>query len=415
LGAHDNPFYPEAIMRTTTPSRTLATIAFAALVGVAACDDPMQVSDADLETVPTAVSEAQMVTPFGESFRVYTRNAYLGGDTGPLFSGLDLTNLADVADRASTFWAQVQANDFAERASAIADEIAMTDPHVVGLQEIAVYNVKAFNPAVEGYYEQIGGLNMVQEVLTALAVRGLDYQVAGLQINTQGGLPLVYNPAIPGFGAAVLLEFGTGELTLVRGDVQLAAAPAQGRYGADLPLGPFSIGRGWTRVAVNFRGRIHHVVNTHLETQSFQAIQLAQTDELISSVTAGLDGVTIVMGDLNSDANAKEGDRSWTPTYGMLRKAGFADAWLHSTGHAGRGYTCCHDPDLRNATPTLDERIDFVLYRSDVPSEHGYAIPGPVHMAILGDEDGDQTASGLWPADHAAIFAGINTPRGLIQ
>ena len=97
----------------------------------------------------------------------------------------------------------------------------------------------------------------------------------------------------------------------------------------------------------------------------------------------------------------------------ILRDAGFADAWLHSTSHQGRGYTCCHDKDLMNGIVSMEERIDFMLYRSDDP--HGFSIPGPVHMTILGDEDGDQTDDGLWPADHAALFGGFTVPPGLAR
>jgi hypothetical protein len=132
-------------------------------------------------------------------------------------------------------------------------------------------------------------------------------------------------------------------------------------------------------------------------------------------VVAGLDGVTILAGDLNSDAEAGPGAPSWTPTYDTLIEAGFTDAWLQSGQPAwDAGLTCCQDPDLRNGTSTLDERIDFVLVRRAGFDSDNAFVPGSIHLDVVGDETGDRTlGEGLWPSDHAGLMAGILTPPGL--
>jgi hypothetical protein len=133
-------------------------------------------------------------------------------------------------------------------------------------------------------------------------------------------------------------------------------------------------------------------------------------------VLAGLDGVTVLVGDLNSDAEAGPGAPSWTPSYGRLLDAGFVDAWVQANPQGDPGYTCCQDPDLRNAVSILDERIDFVLVRADGHVGPSWRFPGSVAADILGEEPADLTdPTGLWPADHAGLLAELKLARGLVR
>ena len=337
-------------------------------------------------------------------FRVFTRNIYLGGDTGPLFS-LDFTDIPAVAASASAFWGQVQASDFPHRAKAIADEIARTNPHVVGLQEVARYVL------LDGTFQSTGGLDMLQILQAELASEGLSYDVALVQNNTSGALPLSIDFGAPGGPAPdQYLQFTLREATLVRSDLKVVDQ-TNANYLAEVELGPLALKRGWSRVTVDFEGVPFHVVNTHLETQSNRSVHDAQADELLRHVTEGLEGVTIVMGDLNSDAEGKAGDPSWTPTYELLTSRGFTDAWDNRLFRrfGGEGFTCCHDPDLMNGPSELNERIDFVLVRTATEPLIGDGLPGLVAMTILGGDQRERTTN-LWPADHAALFAGLRLP-----
>ncbi|HSG50237.1 MAG TPA: endonuclease/exonuclease/phosphatase family protein [Longimicrobiales bacterium] len=396
----DTPFH----RRGAILGLALATSIFA---GCDALSEPLATDLATAVDVPAAVAESQVDDAEAPFLRVLTRNIYLGGDTGPLFS----TNFSDipaVLAAVNGFWNQVQATDFQDRAEALAREIAMTDPHVVALQEVARYVL------LDGTLTPTGMVDFLPVLQSAMADQGLDYRLEVRQDNTTGTLPLGFDLAT--LRPTLLLNFTVGEATLVRSDVDVLGTD-QGNYAAMIsiptPLGPVEVQRGWSRVTLNHRGVPHHVVNTHLETQGLQPFHDLQADELLGSVLAGLEGVTVVMGDLNSDAEAVEGDRSWTATYGKFTGAGFVDAWTQAVGDTGVGYTCCHDPDLMNAASGLDERIDFVLVRT--PSTQGGSIlPGAVHMTVLGDEEGDRLASGLWPADHAGLFAGLQLPRGFL-
>ena len=151
----------------------------------------------------------------------------------------------------------------------------------------------------------------------------------------------------------------------------------------------------------------YHFVTTHLETQRLAPVQAGQAAELINSVAAGLDGVTIVAGDLNSDA-AHPGAPSWTPTYDAMIGAGFTDLWTRGQG-SDDGYTCCQESDLRNVQSALDERIDFVMARDQSP-ENG--LQGATHIQLVGVEQIDRTSGGLWRADHAGLVAGLKAAPG---
>jgi len=197
---------------------------------------------------------------------------------------------------------------------------------------------------------------------------------------------------------------------LRRNDVVLSSV-ASGNFTAGHVLGPLSLRRGWIRVTTDVEGTPHHLIATHLESQLLAPIQALQAGELLNVVAGGLGGVTILAGDFNSDA-ANPGAPSWTPTYDALVASGFTDAWLASGQAAGDpGFTCCQDPDLSNGSSMLDERIDFVLVRD--ARAHGERS-GSIRVEIVGEEQADRVpGSGLWPADHAGLVAGLRLAPGL--
>ncbi|NNF26665.1 MAG: hypothetical protein HKN73_05570 [Gemmatimonadetes bacterium] len=401
--------------------RALTSIlALTTVFAVAACDDASEPLAPDV--APQSVLSAMRGgagTP-ASGMRVFTRNIFLGGDTGPLFS-LDFPDpgneppqetiaktLALLAG-VNTFWGQVQATDFAQRAEAIADEVASTDPHVVALQEVARYAVvdlTAGQPVV------VGGVDFLGTLQAELAGRGLSYDLVVLNPFVEGQLPLGID--LTTFQFTRILDLSVGEATLVRSDVKVLDSD-QGNYQVGLDLGPLSLDRGWSHVRVKFAGMPYHVVNTHLETQGIRPVHDAQASELIGSVLAGLHGMTVLVGDLNSDALGPQNNSNpaWTPTYGRLLAAGFADAWLQVADDQGDGATCCFDPDLADPDASvLDERIDFVLVRrpGNGNASAGAAQASVRWMTVLGDENGDQTIGGLWPADHAGLFAELYFP-----
>jgi endonuclease/exonuclease/phosphatase family metal-dependent hydrolase len=102
----------------------------------------------------------------------------------------------------------------------------------------------------------------------------------------------------------------------------------------------------------------------------------------------------IVVGDFNSEAPG--GD-----AYLAMLDAGYTDIWTTRVGAAAQGFTCCQDGDLVNQDSLLHERIDLILAR-DVGLRRVIARTGL-------DKPGQRTASGLWPSDHAAVFASLSS------
>ncbi|MGW8265625.1 MAG: endonuclease/exonuclease/phosphatase family protein [Longimicrobiales bacterium] len=363
-------------------------------------------SDRDIPTAGDVYHELSVAEapafPGGEALKVLTRNMYMGGDVGLVF-GADLTDPAAVAAAATAVWGQIQATDFWERAQALAAEIDEHRPHLVAIQEIPRYVV------LNGAFQPVGLQDHLGILQAELA--GLPYTVAEVQENTTAVMPVILETGLH------YIQYTDRIAILVRDDLTVTDTD-RGTYQAHYQLAPaLDLQRGWIRVSANVGGVPYHFLNTHLEVQAFAPVQAGQVQELLQSVMAGLDGVTVLVGDLNSDAEAGSGAPSWTPSYGTLIDAGFQDAWkLDHPGRATIGYTCCQEKELLNATSDLDERIDFVLIRSTDRQGSQHRFPGSIHVERVGEDEGDQTdPTGLWPSDHAGLLASFKVPSDLFS
>ena len=298
-------------------------------------------------------------------------------------------------------WARVHATNFPARAGALAAGVAARRPHVVGLQEVALY--RTTDHPFEELATQVA-YDFLQLVLDSLHARGLDYAAAAVDRTTD-----IQVPVIAGFddlGQPIFqgVRFTDGDAVLVRGDVPYAGS-ASGVYTAYLPvtLGGVTTGvyQGWSSVEATIGGAAYRVVATHLAGQEVSELQVAQAHELLALLAAET-RPTIVVGDFNSDAYGADPTRA-TPTYPLVRAAGFADSWS-SPEREAPGLTCCEQPDLLNRQQTFDQRIDFIFTRSFS------AGAVPVRREVVGDRPGDRTPEGLWPSDHAGAAATFVTP-----
>jgi hypothetical protein len=328
---------------------------------------------------------------------------YLGADLEAVITA-PLAQLPIVA--AQTF-AAIQASNFPERAVALADEIARTQPHVVGLQEVELYRIQSPGDAAAGgtvpaTAVAIDFLALLQQ---ALAARGVTYSVAAVVQNFDAEVPAFtgIGPTGPTFDDIRLTD---RDVILVRDDVAWSN-PLGANYTVNLPIEiggqALFILRGWTSVDADVGGTTVRFVNTHLETQVAPPIQLAQAQELLA-IAAAQPLPTILVGDFNSDAGGGQ-----TPTYGLLTGSGYRDAWLDVHPRTP-GLTCCHAEDLRNETPQLDQRIDLILIGDSFKQRNGQLVGG-VQATVLGDDPADRTPSGLWPSDHAGVVATLRVPR----
>lgn len=384
------------------------------------------------------IAEARWEHRSPHALSVYTQNLFLGGDTGPLFE-LDLTDpsaIGDVIVATNVFYGQVTASDIPERAAEFVNELGERGPDVVALQEAVGYATGLLDPATGAFTPTGAGPDLLVQVLEEISARGLPYSVAAMQPTTAIALP-TGPPTADGLPALAVQD---RVVMLKRNEVEVVDV-ARGLYAARIPLGPVELVRGWVRVTTEQDGAPVHFVATHLETQGSNAadpirqVHNGQALELQASVLAGLRGTTILLGDLNSDALADESEPSWTPTYDALIADGFTDVWELAPGRRhDEGATCCQidGPEPR----TLDERIDFVLIRSDLAAAPGstprWRRPdhddaengdggrfsrtrvwrrGHFRADVIGDEAHDRTPSGRWPSDHAGIVASIRLPR----
>jgi endonuclease/exonuclease/phosphatase family metal-dependent hydrolase len=136
----------------------------------------------------------------------------------------------------------------------------------------------------------------------------------------------------------------------------------------------------------------YRFASTHLEsgTQSPGSdIRLAQVAELIGKLEAESLPV-IVVGDFNSEA---PGGNAYLP----MLDAGYADVWAERVGAPAEGFTCCQNSDLLNQDSILHERSDLIFARN-IDLRRVVATTGL-------DKPWQKTASGLWPSDHATVFA----------
>ena len=159
---------------------------------------------------------------------------------------------------------------------------------------------------------------------------------------------------------------------------------------------PFA--RGYLAVDATIGARDYRFVNTHLEVGGAfgSAIQALQAPELIATFADEYLPL-IVVGDFNASPLSPPAQ-----AYAQMIAAGYADAWPASQP-ATDGFTCCFSETLDDPAGTLSSRIDHIFFR--------YPAPITVSEAqVLGDEPGDFLPVGLWPSDHAGVFAALQIP-----
>jgi len=318
------------------------------------------------------------------TLRVMTRNLYLGANLDAIVKAKSSNEAFSAVEKG---WAQVQANDFPVRARAIAREIGATRPDFVGFQELTLYRTQTpadftVTPATTV------ALDYAHELRKALAARKLHYRFLGIRPETDAELPSGNPPTMD-----IRLTVRDGLLVRVDKKIRIRRVRS-GSYATTTPLfGGFVIAkRGWVLADATVAGRTFRVITTHLESFN-NGSQVAQGQELASG-PAQTALPTVLLGDLNSRA-----DGTGTPTRANLLAAGFQDAWPEAHPN-DVGLTCCHGDDLRELGGPFYSRIDYVLLR------HGFRA---VAAGIVGERPGDRI-SGLWPSDHAGLWARLRLP-----
>jgi len=347
-------------MKTRALAAVIAVAALAAFAGTAAAVDHPK-SDREIT--------------------VMTRNLYLGTDLTPILTAPSQPALLAAVAAA---WAQVQSNDFPARAQAIADEIATSEPDLIGLQEAMLFrtDVPPDGPATPA---ETVAYDFVQLLVDALAQRGLDYTAVSTFTGTDAELPSGLPPTKD-------VRLTDHVVVLARSDDRMKLSnPQSGAYPTALTVntiaGPLTLPRGWASVDVKLRGRSFRFVTTHLDAFS-APVRNAQAAQLLAG-PAATDLPVVLVGDTNS------GPGTDLTAYGILTGGGFDDAWISGP------LTCCFKNDLHNPDPTLTKRVDLVLTTGGFDFLAG---------DVVGEDAADRTASGLWPSDHAGVVTTLRLP-----
>ena len=322
--------------------------------------------------------------PEMQPLTVMTYNVYLGSSVNPVLS---VENLLQVPTAVANVYNNIQVSDFPGRATAIAASIKADQPHLIGLQEIALIRRQSPGDRIAGgtlpATEVV--IDYLEILMDALDAEGLDYHVAAKVENVDVEMPMFTET---GVDDVRLTDY---DVILARGDVQTAAATA-GTYNnaVTVEMLQLSVPRGYVAVDASVAGRTYRVVNTHLEAFD-EAVRVAQTQQLIDSLADETLPI-ILLGDFNTAA--PDGT-----AYQMLLAAEYIDVWQPDADAMGN--TCCQVGDLRNEMSAHRKRIDLIFVRN-----HEGEVSAITHT--VGDKPSDRLPSGVWPSDHAGVVAVID-------
>jgi endonuclease/exonuclease/phosphatase family metal-dependent hydrolase len=319
-------------------------------------------------------------------------NLYQGAELTPI---VEAQSLQDIPAAVSQVWTAVQATDWPTRAHAIAHEIAAAHPDLVGLQEAALWRIQTPGTAFSGHPVRATKVvyDFIADLVGDLGQLGLHYSAAAVSPSFDGQLPDAQGDDIRLTDRVAILvrtDLPPGELRVVGAGHHKFAVNATVNLGG-AGGAPFTIYNSWAYVDVVKNGQAMRFVTAHVDGNS-PLVNDAEAAELLAG-PAHTNRSVVVSGDFNSPP-----DGSWSASYAEFTQAGFQDAWLQTHDAGQPGYTWGQAEDLRNATSTMSERIDYAFLHGDVQA---------VAMQVVGADPADKTADGLWPSDHAGIVTTV--------
>jgi len=369
----------------------------AALLAVA-CDSSNAPSPTnESRTESSWTSTVANAGPGAMPIQVYSQNVYPGFDIDAVEAAFGQSPEAAVMALTNGLLV-LDATNWRERAARMAVEIEARDPDVIVLSELVSVKREGFQ-AVSGF---LGGtpFEPLAPYWSALPDRTTDFLPIfaeelikrGLHYNLVDTLRLTdVTIPIPGFPVTVAAQYIDRDAMFARADVQVDAVTTD-TFAVSLQSIATQT-RGWIAADLEVHGKPWLVVGTHPAPNWAEAGKTPHITELLGAV-AGATRPTIIAGDLNLLPNSAE--------YAQLSAAGFVDLWTLRNGNSPLRATCCHGDDetLRDANDGLEKTIDYVMTRA-IP---GYTT-GPVQFTIFGDNLVERTATGMWPSDHAGLFA----------
>jgi endonuclease/exonuclease/phosphatase family metal-dependent hydrolase len=366
--------------------------------------------------------------------KVQTQNLYIGADLTPLITATSGEQLLAAAEDTLT---QIALNNFVLRAQRLATEIALTQPHLIGLQEVLDFTL-------DGEHPRPPFVDYLDTLLNALAARGQSYVVAATVVNLNITIPL----DVDGDGVDDTVGVLDRDVILVREGVTftnltglytgsglcgfpipnpayVAGGPLSDILESTVsedgcnytifakvvgtPIGEIFVKRGFVGVDATVGEKNYRFVNTHLEQREpdptnpgSAIIQFLQSVELVGTlqaITPSDDRTLILVGDFNSSPDDEVISPTIIPPYEIISEAAFADIW--DTNPLALfdpdGFTCCQDPDLGNRRSALYERID-IIFVPDSSFLSRAVVTGQVPIFPL-------WLPPNWSSDHGGVFA----------
>ncbi|MBX6382729.1 MAG: endonuclease/exonuclease/phosphatase family protein [Microbispora sp.] len=326
-----------------------------------------------------------VAVPCDPDIRVMTQNMYVGSSFAPLIAA---QTAAQFVAAVTTVYQNIIASEPAERAAAVAREIARNQPDLVGLQEVDIIRTGT-RPAENVQSDQLKAL------LAELDRLGHHYETVGIMpgLDIEAPSTLGFDVRLTYRDVVIARADAARKITLSNRQVQTYVINSA----VNSPAGTITDIRGWISVDATVCGRTFRFVTTHLDSTPPFTVQRAQAQELVASA-ANTRLPVVMVGDFN--ANAGDPNDPTFATYQFLLGQGFTDAWRRKRPE-DPGFTCCQAPDLRNPVSSLTRRIDLVLFRGEF---------GVKSIDVIGDRPADRTPSGLWPSDHAGVVATLRPP-----
>lgn len=378
-----------------------------------------------LVVAAVAAGPANAKTSPSKPITAMSRNVYLGADINrPVNAALTAQAqgktpqeiLVALANATHVTRAIVDRTSYPVRAELLADEIARTDPDLIGLQEVALWRSGTMQ------LNQVGVPNattvdydFLQILLDKLAARGEHYRAVSVGNRADVEAPSFTGSPFNGTISAdakdirltmrdvVLMHVEDGLADLATGDQVYTDNLVVTAAGAS-----FRFDRGYQWVDVRFGAKKLRFVNTHLEAFSSD-LALAQASEMLTATAT--DRTTVLVCDCNSDplnSSIKPHDSvpHKAPYELITGSGGFTDEWLE-WAPAEAGWTSGLSELVNDATAAgFDHRIDMIFGRT--------ATGGPLAVdrgEVTGTDVADRDpATGLWPSDHGGVVLRL---RGL--
>jgi endonuclease/exonuclease/phosphatase family metal-dependent hydrolase len=364
--------------------------------------------------LPSADAEAKP----GKPVTVMTRNVYLGADINrPVVAATTAQAqgktpqeiLVALANATHVTRAIVDQTDFTVRAPLLADEVAQTQPDLIGLQEVALWRSGPFEPGRVGVPNATTvDHDFLQILLDELAARGLDY--AAVQVGDRADVEAPSFTGSPFDGTiadAKDIRLTMRDVILMRADNALrVTGSGSAIYAHNLAVSvagaTMRFDRGYNWVDVDAGATKLRFINSHLEAFSSD-LALAQASELLSDAPAA-GRTNVFVCDCNSDPlNNRVKPIDHVPhkaAYDLITgPGGYTDQWLE-WAPAEEGWTSGLSERVNDPTAAgFDHRIDMVFART--PAGTGLSVDrGEVTGTDLADRDPE---TGLWPSDHAGV------------